>query len=261
MNSSLAGIAAFALALSIAACSDLPSSPESAAAKMLRAYGGPAGTARLGTFSGKGFIKDWSSETVARSFAFDIYRKGPLYKHKIMAAPGGALTDVIVVCFDGAASYAWTSSKGRSSIPAEELDLLKYRFPNVLQWIQEAPRTGEVLPSAKGQDSVRVRYRDGDRTVTLTLDRKSWLLSGIEVKNTQDSSAAFVESYDHYTEVQGIPFPQKFKAQYFGNQYYEYVLVRIDLESDLPDSLLRLNAADTVGIERPKLAKQPPASR
>jgi len=261
MNSPLVWIAAFALALSIVACSGPPSNPESAARKMLRAYGGPTKVARLNSFSGKGFIKDWSSETVARSYAFDIYRKGPMYKHKIMAAPSGMLTDVIVVYFDGTAGYAWKSGKGKTSIPAEELGFLKYRFPSVIQWVQGTPGTGEVLPSTKGEDSIRVRYRDGDIAVTLTLDGKSWLLSGVEVKSAQDSSAAFVESYSHYTEVDGIPFPQKFKAQYLGNRYYEYVLVRIDLEADLPDSLLRVNAADSAGIERPKLEKQQPSKR
>jgi hypothetical protein len=257
VNSVLASVAALALALSIGACSGVPANPEGAARKMMRAYGGPAKAARLETFSGKGFIRDLSSEAVAKSYAFDIYRKGPFYKQVIMSAPGGKLTDVIVVYFDGTTAYAWMNGKGTTTIDAMELGLLKYRFPDVIQWAQGASKTGEVLPGSKGDDPVRVRYRDGDLEVILALDRKSWLLSSVEVKSPKVSSDVFVESYNYYTDVEGIPFPQEFKATYRGNRYYEYMLVKIELGGELPDSLFRVTAEDTTGLAKPpKVEKQ-----
>ena len=262
MNSMLASAAAVALALVIPACSRMPASPESAAKKMLHAYGGSEKTARLESFAGKGFIGDWSSTNEARSFPFDIYRKGMLYKHKIMSAPRGKLTDVSVVYYDGTTSRAWVSGKGMTTIPAMELGLFKYRFPDVIQWAQGADRRGEMLPGAKGEAVVRLRFKDGDDAITLALDKKSWLLSSVEVTSSKDSSTVFAESYDQYTEVDGIPFPQEFKAAYGGYQPYEYLLVLIELRADLPDSLFRVNAADTMGLaEPPKVEKQAPPKR
>ena len=52
--------------------------------------------------------------------------------------------------------------------------------------------------------------------VTIALDRKSWLLSGVEIENVNDTAAVFTESYDHYTDIAGIPFPQEFKATFRG---------------------------------------------
>ena len=115
--------------------------------------------ARLQSFAAKGFIKDMSSETVAKSYAFDIYRRGNLYKHKVMAAPAGKLTDVIVLYFDGTTSHEWLKGKGVHTIPSMELGLLKYRFPDCIQWAQTAGRTGEILPVKKGDTVVRYDIR------------------------------------------------------------------------------------------------------
>jgi len=261
MNLVLVLGAAVVLALAIPSCSLVPGSPEGVAKKMLHAYGGSEKAARLESFAGKGFIRDLSSEVVAKSFAFDVYRKGKLYKHVIMSAPGGKLTEVIVVYYDGTTSRAWMSGKGTTTIPAMELGLLTYRFPNVIRWVQGAGRTGEVLPGTKGESVVRVRYKDGDNVVTLALDRKSWLLSGIVVTSPRDSSAVFTEGYDHYTEIEGIPFPQEFKATFQGYPYYEYLLVSVKLGVDLPDSLFRVTAADSMGLAKPSKVEREDAPK
>jgi hypothetical protein len=242
------------LALAFISCSGVPSSPDGAAKKMLRAYGGEKKAARLRSFAAKGFIMDLSSETVAKSYAFDIYRKGSLYKHKVMAAPVGKLTDVIVLYFDGTTSREWLRGKGVQPIPSMELGLLKYRFPDCIQWAQTAGRTGTMIPVKKGDNVVRVRYTDGSEVVTIVLDRKSWLLSGVEITNTSDTAAVFTESYDHYTDVAGIPFPQEFKATFRGAPYYEYLLSVIDLEAVMPDTLFRVTNEDTIGLYSPAKA-------
>ena len=242
------------LALAFVSCSGVPSSPEGAAKKMLRAYGGEKKAARLQSFAAKGFIKDLSSETIAKSYAFDVYRKGNLYKHKVMAAPVGKLTDVIVLYFDGTTSREWLKGKGTHEIPSMELGLLKYRFPGVIQWVKTAARAGKMIPVQKGDNVVRIRYTDGSELVTVALDRKSWLLSGVEISSTTDTAAAFTESYDHYTDIAGIPFPQEFKATFRGVPYYEYLLSVIDLDAVLPDTLFRVTNEDTIGLFGPAQA-------
>jgi hypothetical protein len=243
------------LVFSFASCSGVPSSPEGAAKKMLRAYGGEKKAVRLQSFAGKGFMKDLSSDKVAKSYAFDIYRKGNLYKHKIMTAPMGKLTDVMVMYFDGTTSHQWTKGKGVHTIPSSELALLKYRFPECILWAQTAGRAGSVLPVKKGDPVVRIRYTDGSDVITIALDRKSWLLSGVEVTNANDSTAKFTDSYDHYTDVVGIPFPQEFKATFKGAPYYEYLLSVIDLEATMPDTLFRVTNEDTIGLFTPAKAE------
>jgi hypothetical protein len=243
---------AIAAAVAIVSCSGVPSSPEGVAKKMLRAHGGPAKLARLDTFIGRGFIKDLTSQAVSKSFPFDVYRKGKLYKHKIMSAPEGKLTDVIVIYFDGTVSREWSNRGGTKPIPSMELGILKYRFPDVIQWVQGPGRTGERLPFKKGDKVVRVRYKDGDDAITIAVDPKTWLLSGVEIRSAKDTSFVFDEEYAYYTEVEGIPFPEEFTATYLGKPYYDYLLSLIELRSDLPDSLLRVTAEDSMSIAKPE---------
>jgi hypothetical protein len=250
-----AALAAFA----IVSCSGVPSSPEGVAKKMLHAYGGSKKVARLQSYAAKGFIKDMSSETIARSYAFDVYRRGILYKHKVMAAPAGKLTDVIVLYFDGTTSHEWLKGKGINTVPSMELGLLKYRFPACIQWAQTAGGAGEIVPVKKGDRVVRVRYTDGSEIVTLSLDRKSWLLSGVSVENTADTNVVFTESYDHYADIAGIPFPQTYRATFKGSPYYEYLLSVIDFDAALPDSLFRVTNEDTIGLYAPASAEKPQA--
>jgi hypothetical protein len=258
---SLALVSGAALALAIGSCSGVPGNAEGAAKKLLHAHGGAAAVARLDDYVGLGFIKDLSSETVARSFAFDVFRKGQLYKHKIMAAPKGALTDVIVIFFDGKTSREWSKGKGITTIPPMELGVLKYRFPDVIAWMQGPDRAGEILPVGKGDPAVRLRYRDEGNVVTLSIDRTSWLLDSVAVAAAGDSTAWFTERYRYYTDVDGIPFPQEFVGSYRGTPYYEYVLSSIRLDPNIPDSLLTVTAEDTAFAVKPPPAEKPAAPK
>jgi hypothetical protein len=228
---------------------------------MVHAYGGPKSVARLQTFVGKGFIKDISARAVVESFAFDMYRKGQLYKHKITKAPRGTITDVIVLHYDGTKSYQWISGKGMMEIPPLELGVLRYRFPNVLQWVQEPGRTGELLPAEKKEGVTRLLYKDGTSEVTLTLDRRSWLLSSVEVTDSSDSTFVYREMYDHYFDLGGIPFPAEFKATLKALPYYEWLLPTVELRADLPDSLFRVTAEDTAAFAKKKEVEQPSGAR
>ncbi|MFA4947449.1 MAG: hypothetical protein WC674_02940, partial [Candidatus Krumholzibacteriia bacterium] len=167
----------------------------------------------------------------------------------------GKLTDVIVMYFDGTTGHEWLRGKGVHTIPSMELGLLKYRFPDCIQWAKAAGRTGKMIPVKKGDTVVRVRYTDGSEVVTIALDRKNWLLSGVEITSTNDTATVFTESYDHYIDVAGIPFPQEFRATLRGAPYYEYLLSVIDLEADMPDTLFRVTNEDTIGLFSPVQAE------
>jgi hypothetical protein len=249
--------AALLAAVALASCSGVPASSEGVAKKMLRAYGGPAKVARLQSYVGKGFIRNLSSELVARSYAFDVYRKGKLYKHKIMSAPAGRLSNVIVFYFDGTTNHRWESGKGEETIPTMEAGILRYRFPEVIQWVQGPDCDCEKPSVEKSSDILRLRCTEGDNVVTLSIDRKSWLLRGVEFRNSKDSSVVFTETYDHYSDIDGIPFPEEFKATYGGKLYYDYTLVSIDLTSDLPDSLFRVTPEDSAGIVKGGVREAP----
>ncbi|MDD4857380.1 MAG: hypothetical protein PHD74_04645 [Candidatus Krumholzibacteria bacterium] len=257
LNSVLVIAAAALAAAAIVSCSGVPSSPAGVARKMLRAHGGSEKVARLESYAGLGFIRDLNSEVVAKSFAYDVYRKGHLFKQKIMSAPNGKLSKVIVLYFDGAASHRWESGGKTYTIPTMELGLLKYRFPEVISWVQGADLKAERLPVAKGDEVVRLRYEEGDNVVTVSVDPKSWLLAGVEITSLKDTSFAFSEAYNHYTDIDGVPFPQEFKATYNGRVYYDYLLSKIELKSDLPDSLFRVTAEDSAGLAQPTVKEAP----
>jgi hypothetical protein len=224
---------------------------------MVQAYGGPAGIARLQSFVGKGFIKELS-QNIAASNAFDLYVKGPLYKHTVYRAPGGKLTDVIILFYDGRESHEWMKGKGLKQVPTMELSFSKYRFPRVLEWVRDAKLKGEIIPPKKNDRELRVRYADGDVVVTLALDRKSWLLDGVDLASTSDTSFAYSETYADYWKVDGIPFPQTFKASYKGKPYFDYVLPSVEVGAQLSDSLFTVTEADTVEVTAAP-APPPPA--
>jgi hypothetical protein len=242
--------------LAVAACAGGVGNPEAMIKKMVKAYGGPGKVHRLQTFVGKGFIKE-PSQAIASSNAFDLYMKGPLYKHKVYRAPGGKLSDVIILCFDGRESHEWMKGRGLKQVPTMELAFSKYRFPAVLEWAQSASLKGEILPSGKRDRDVRVRYRDGDVSVTLDIDRKSRLLNGVELGSASDTSFSYVEAYGNYWNVDGIPFPGTFKASFKGQPYFDYVFPFVELGAQLPDSLFKVTEADTAAITAASKAAPP----
>lgn len=244
-------------AVALAACSGVPGNPEGVAKKLLSAYGGPDKVARLQSYVGKGFIRDLSSPTIAKSHAFDVYRKGPLYKHKIMSTSGGRLSNVIVFYFDGTTYYRWQSGKGTVTIPKMEVGLLRYRFPDVIRWVQGPDCDCEKPTVEEGAGVVRLRCKEGDSIITLSIDRKSWLLNGVEFRSSKDSSIVFTESYDHYSDIDGIPFPEEFSAAFGHQVYLDYTLASVELTADLPDSLLRVTAKDSMGVVKGDATEAP----
>lgn len=253
-----AALAALAAA-TVASCSGEPGSPAGAVEKMVKAHGGLDGAARLGSFEGHGFIRDLSDTVVARSNAFDLYRSGGRYKHVVLMAPGGTLAGAIVLAHDGASTVEWTSRGGARSVSGNELAVLSYRFPAVIAWAGAHASSGSIVGErGKADPEMRIRYALGDSTLTIAIDRRTWLLAGVALASASDSVPGYGERYGDYTDVDGVPFPTRFTGSFRGVRYYEYLLSTVDLRPGMPDSLLRLNAADTAAFA-PRAA--PPAER
>lgn len=238
-------------AAAIVSCAGEPKGPAGAVEKMAKAHGGLEAVGRLGSFSAHGFIRDLSDTVVARSNSFDLYRSGNRYKHIVLMAPAGTLAGLIVLTHDGASTVEWTSRGGSRPVAANELAMLPYRFPAVIAWAKAHAASGTIVGGKEKADrEMHIRYALGDSILTLSIDRRTWLLSGVDLASASDTAAGYGERYDTYMDVDGSPFPARFTGSFRGVRYYEYLLSTVELRSEMPDSLLRLNAADTAAFAR-----------
>lgn len=242
-----------ALACAIAACGGKLKTPQDAFKKMVKAYGGPQKITLLQSYTGNGFIKSPESPTAVSS-AFDIYLRGPFYKHRIAVAPEGTLIDMKILYNNETGSWEWSKHVGLKQVPQRDLAFWRYRFPAVLQWAQTPGLQGEIRPIQKVDTEIRVRMSAGDTVVTLDLDRVKFLLNGVEITSKKDSTFFYEERYLKYWKVDNIPFPSIFQATLNGKSYFEFVLVRVDLGAP-PDSVFKVVGQDTVDI----VTEAPPA--
>ena len=248
---SAARLAAAALGvLLVASCSGTPRDPGRIARKLMRAHGGSRTIERIQTFTGKGFIRDLGDATVASSNAFDIYRSGEWYKHRMLRPEGNTFGDAIVMCINAEGTWEWRKGEGLRKASPMEFLRLRYRFPAVLSWIQEEGRSPELLDSRSKDGGFRLRYRDGDFLLIVTVDRATWLLDAVEIQSSGDTTLSFSERYGAYMDLDGIPFPQRFTGAYRGQPLYEYLLSVVELQSELPDSVFTIADADTTSVSR-----------
>jgi hypothetical protein len=239
------------------ACSGKIEKPEDAVERMVRAYGGPEKIAKLKNFKGLGFIKNLMSETVARSYPYDIYQKGTLFKSRITVIENSVMVDVRINIDDGRERYLWQYSGGKREAPDWEFELIKYKFPLALEWLQDPGVAGTVVTGPEDAGTHRLRYEIGDGIVTFTINGSSWLLEKMEVGSVSDTSFSFSEEYGNYREIEGnVPFPNRFTGTYRGMPYYEFFIPVIEYGIDIPDGFFRVTAEDTQGI-----VKQAPAEK
>lgn len=240
----------------IASCSGMVDKPEDAVKKTVRAYGGPQKVELLRNYLGKGFMKDLTSTSVAKSHPLDVYQKGRLFKSSLYRLYQGKLTDVMVLYYDGHTSYQWMNKQGRREITGLGIELVDYKFPLVLTWIQEPGRTGEILPG-DDEHTCRLQYQHENDLITLTLDTKSWLLKEVEIVRGLEYNAVYNEAYDNYREVDGIPFPSRFTGKFLGKVTYEFLISLIEIDVDLPDSLFQVTVDDTLGLAKSSREARP----
>lgn len=240
----VAVIAVVVMSMCICCCLGRVDRPEVVAKRMVGAYGGPDKARLLSTFKGLGFMKNLSTTSVAENFPYDVYQKGPLYKSKITVIKQSQVTGVRINIFDGRERYIYEYGKGKRSAPAWEFDFVKYKFPFVLEWIQNPGDEGTVVHSDT-LDAYLLRYVIDDDIVTFTIDEASWLLEKVEVGSVADSTFAFSESYSDYREVDGVPFPNRFEGSFKGRKYYEFFISAIEYGIELSDSFFKVMEKDT----------------
>ncbi|UCF04338.1 MAG: hypothetical protein JSV33_10345 [bacterium] len=230
-------------------CSGRIEKPEDAVERMVRAYGGRERIAMLTSFKGLGFIKDLRSDTVARSYPYDIYQKGTLFKSRITVIKSSVVVDVRISIDDGRERYLWQHSSGKRNVPEWEFELIKYKFPLALEWLQDPEVAGTVVTTPDDTGSYRLRYEVGDDIVTYTINGSSWLLEKMEVASVSDTSFSFSEAYGDYRKIEGnMPFPNRFTGVYREMPYYEFFIPVIEYGIDIPDAFFRVTAEDTHGV-------------
>ena len=226
--------------------------------RMVRAHGGPDKIEMIQSYVGRGFMKNLASTAVAQSDPFDIYRRGRLFKNRIVKLRDGKAVDTGLTIFDGREGYQWRYGTGRSPVAAWQFELMAYLFPQILAWAQQPDLAGEIVTGEHEYYIERVRYRSGDNIITIGVDDRTWLLKEIQIASVSDSSFSFSESYDNYREVEGVPFPGRFTGKYRNNLYYEYFIPVIKLEVELPDSLFTVTVDDTIDIFQPDTTEESP---
>jgi len=228
----------------ICCCGGGVDGPEVVARRMVDAYGGPEKAPLLSTFKGFGFMKNLSSTTIAENFPYDVCQKGQLYKSRITIIKQSQVVGVRLNIFDGRERYIYEYGKGKRSAPTWEFDFVKYKFPFVLEWIQDPGVEGSVV-HADTLDAYLLRYVNGDDIITFTIDDSSWLLEKVEVGSVADSTFSYSESYSDYREVEGVPFPNRFVGVFKGRKYYEFFISAIEYGIDLSDSIFKVMEKDT----------------
>ncbi|MBN2070543.1 MAG: hypothetical protein JW814_03710 [Candidatus Krumholzibacteriota bacterium] len=241
-------IALMAMGLLVISCSGEVRNADSAVERMMKAYGGEEKALRLMSYSGKGFIKKIPHVYVAESYPFDIYQKGPLFKNKVMIVEQGVLTDVRILVANKDELFSWTGLTGKGTVPAWELDLVKYRFPGIFGWVAETGSKAELLDSAGEDGTCKVRYSNGDDLITLVIDTDSWLLKESVVESVSDTSFVSRDVYGEYRNIDGDWFPGRFTGYMRGKLYYEYLLVKVEIGIDIPDSIFTIIPEDTVKL-------------
>ena len=240
--------AAAAVILAVS-CSSRVDNPDALFDRMVGAYGGKEKIGELTTFTGRGFMKKISSVQVAESYPFDVYQDGELVKNRIVNVEGGRMIDARILVIDKVEGYQYSVSGGMSGINRWEKGLVKYRFPGLLAWIPESGLKGELLEARAGETDYRLKYENGDDIITYTIDGKTFLLKGNEVKSRADSAFVITDLYGDYLRMDDTWFPSRFSGFFGERQYYEYFLTRVDLWTKFPDGFFAVLPEDTAGIQ------------
>ncbi|MBU8922532.1 MAG: hypothetical protein KOO63_12005 [Bacteroidales bacterium] len=236
-------------ALAFASCSGRPDNPEALYDKMLDAYGGEDGVNRIISFSGKGFMKKLPMIHVAESYPFDFFQNGLLTKSKMMDVRNGQLFDMRIIVSDEEKSYQWSYLAGNLLVSNWEREMIKYRFPYILKWIGDRAHEGEIiLPVGEGNGFYGLRFQSKTDIITLGIDEKTFLLRDVTVTSLADSSFNSRDVYSDFLKVEGTWFPARFTGFFDRILYYQYYLVKIDLDAELPGESFAVTPDDTMGI-------------
>ncbi len=240
----------------IISCSGEVKDADTAIHRMIEAYGGPEKTEAMATFAGKGFIKKIPHDYVAASYPIDIYQKKDLYKNKVMIVEQGILADVRLILVNGTESFIWTSEDGKRDVPEWDVNMIKYRFPRVLGWVSESASGGELAEGAGEEGNCMVRFKTPTERVTLVIDDKNWLLKETVVESFEDSTFIFRDVYSEYRKIDDFWFPGRFSGYIRGQLAYEFILVKLEIGVEIPDSVFAITREDTLRLNMFKRAAE-----
>ena len=249
-------IAVMAAVPLIISCSGEVKDADSAIHRMIEAYGGPEKTEAMSTFAGKGFIKKIPHDYVAASYPIDIYQKKDFYKNKVMIVEQGILADVRLILVNDRESFKWTWEDGRGEVPEWDINMIKYRFPRVLGWIAESASSGELVEGAGDDGNCMVRFKNPTERVTLVIDDESWLLKETIVESFIDSTFTSRDVYSEYRKVDDFWFPSRFSGYIRGQLSYEFILVKVEIGVEIPDSVFGITREDTLRLKMVKRAAE-----
>ena len=237
--------AALAVALLLVSCSGGVKDPQDALDRMIEAYGGEKNIPVLTSFEGRGFRKKIPAMQVATNYPFDIYQKGMMFKTRTYLVNSGQVQDIQLLIIGEKGMLAWTRSLGVTNPPRWEAEMIKYKFPAVLDWIATAEPEGTRVGEELQDGMYRVRLQDGSNIITLGLDEETWLLGEVSIENVSDSTFSYIEAYKDYVKTDGIWFPNRFSGAFKGKPYYEYVIPVLRLGVDFPDGTFDFSESDT----------------
>jgi hypothetical protein len=223
--------------------------------RMVNAHGGGTKIDDVQNYIGRGFMKDIANRNVARSDPFDIYRKGPLFKNRIVKIRAGEPVSVGLTIYDGREGYQWQYGVGARPVSPWQFEIMRYLFPQVLKVVHDSEPPVELVTGEHEYGVERIRFTRDDNIVTIGVDDQTWLLKDVRITSVSDTAFSFSEDYRDYREVDGVQFPGRFTGQHRGRPYYEYFISVIEYGIDLPDSLFMVTADDTMAVARRDTAR------
>jgi hypothetical protein len=241
-------LVALACAAALLSCEGSVDDPKDVIDRMVKAYGGSEKTVLLGTFVGKGYMKDKFSQAVARSWPYDVWQRGIDFKSRLVMLDKGVVKDIRYSLYDSLGTYRVSKRFDQLYRSPPEMELLKYRFPSVLEWVQGDTLSGKLIDEGGTDGICKLEFYDGSRRVQIGVSRDTWLLHDISAQLKEDTMRVFVETYTDYWEVDGIPIPGRYSSTVDGLAHYEYTLVAVEFGMELPDSVFTVTQEERAEI-------------
>ncbi len=229
-------------AVAIFSCSGTPRDADDVIDRMIDAYGGPEKIELMKSFVGKGFFKDQLGQAVVRYWPYDHFQRGTMLKTKVALIEKGKAYNIRFATYNGLNYRVATKYGDLLDITPIDIDLLPYRFPLILDWVQQTDAEGELIDDGDESGVCKVEYAIPKYKIELGVDRSGWLLKYMRFESQADSIRVFRETYTDYWKVDGVPFPSRFTGTLQETRpYYEYYFVKTELGADLRDSTFILS--------------------
>lgn len=238
-------LALAASAALIASCAGSVKDPEDAVDRMLKAYGGERNIPLLTSFEGRGFRKQLPMGHVATNYPFDIFQRGMDYKTKTYRILGGQVVDLQLLVVNENERFAWSRGTGEATVPEWEVEMIRYRFPMILDCLNAGGHALEHVESKYWDGLYHIRFEEMDNIVDVGLDEESFLVRQVAIVSVSDSSFSFREEYGDYVRTDGIWFPNRFIGYYMDVEYFEFLIPVVTFGVEFSDDVFIVIESDT----------------